>query len=175
MTTKPRLAAALQDWSALRILLLEDDRSIRETTSLVQECWVPRHRSRRRARRARSLRHETFDLVVLDLMLPGLDGYEVCREIRKSSAVPIAILSARSDTVDVAVGLELGADDYVTKPFELPELVATRSCRACRCSHDRSGAASCRRPRGRSRGLPSPEGRSGARPDGHRVPDSCSS
>ena len=57
-------------------------------------------------------------------MLPELDGLEVCREIRRSSRVPILMLSARSDTVDVVVGLELGADDYVTKPFELVELVA---------------------------------------------------
>ncbi len=57
-------------------------------------------------------------------MLPALDGYEVCREIRKDSQVPIVMLSAKSDTVDVVVGLELGADDYVTKPFEMPELVA---------------------------------------------------
>ena len=57
-------------------------------------------------------------------MLPELDGFEVCREIRRESRVPIVMLSARSDTVDVVVGLELGADDYVTKPFELPELVA---------------------------------------------------
>src|SRR5688500_5022799 len=57
-------------------------------------------------------------------MLPALDGYEVCREIRRESRVPIIMLSARSDTVDVVVGLELGADDYVTKPFEMPELVA---------------------------------------------------
>ena len=57
-------------------------------------------------------------------MLPELDGFEVCREIRRESHVPIVMLSARSDTVDVVVGLELGADDYVTKPFELPELVA---------------------------------------------------
>jgi two-component system response regulator MtrA len=64
------------------------------------------------------------DLVVLDVMLPELDGFEVCREIRRESRVPIVMLSARSDTVDVVVGLELGADDYVTKPFELPELVA---------------------------------------------------
>ncbi len=53
-----------------------------------------------------------------------MDGFELCREIRRASRVPIVILSARSDTVDVVVGLELGADDYVTKPFELPELVA---------------------------------------------------
>jgi two-component system response regulator MtrA len=57
-------------------------------------------------------------------MLPELDGLEVCREIRRESRVPIVMLSARADTVDVVVGLELGADDYVTKPFELPELVA---------------------------------------------------
>ncbi len=64
------------------------------------------------------------DLLVLDVMLPELDGYEVCREIRRESRVPILMLSAKADTVDVVVGLELGADDYVTKPFELPELVA---------------------------------------------------
>jgi two-component system response regulator MtrA len=57
-------------------------------------------------------------------MLPVLDGYEVCRQIRAESRVPIIMLSAKSDTVDVVVGLELGADDYVTKPFEMAELVA---------------------------------------------------
>jgi DNA-binding response OmpR family regulator len=58
------------------------------------------------------------------VMLPSLDGFEVCREIRKESQTPIVMLTARSDLHDVVVGLELGADDYVTKPFELPELVA---------------------------------------------------
>ena len=57
-------------------------------------------------------------------MLPSLDGFEVCREIRKQSQVPILMLTARSDTIDVVVGLESGADDYVTKPFEMAELVA---------------------------------------------------
>jgi two-component system response regulator MtrA len=57
-------------------------------------------------------------------MLPSLDGFEVCREIRKQSRVPILMLTARNDTVDVVVGLESGADDYLTKPFEMPELVA---------------------------------------------------
>jgi two-component system, OmpR family, response regulator MtrA len=56
--------------------------------------------------------------------LPGLDGLEVCRAIRTDSAVPVVMLTARSDTIDVVVGLEAGADDYVTKPFEMPELVA---------------------------------------------------
>ncbi len=64
------------------------------------------------------------DLVLLDVMLPGLDGFEVCRELRKTSLVPVVMLTARSSTVDVVVGLESGADDYVTKPFEFSELVA---------------------------------------------------
>ncbi len=64
------------------------------------------------------------DLVLLDIMLPGLDGFAVCRELRKTSLVPIIMLTARSSTVDVVVGLESGADDYVTKPFEFPELIA---------------------------------------------------
>ncbi len=64
------------------------------------------------------------DLVLLDVMLPGLDGFAVCRELRKISLVPIVMLTARTSTEDVVDGLESGADDYVTKPFEFPELVA---------------------------------------------------
>jgi two-component system, OmpR family, response regulator MtrA len=67
--------------------------------------------------------HES-DLVLLDVMLPRLDGLEVCRAIRKRSIVPILMLTARGDTIDVVVGLEAGADDYLRKPFEVPELVA---------------------------------------------------
>lgn len=63
-------------------------------------------------------------LVVLDLMLPEMDGYEVCRQIRKESSVPIIMLTARGDDVDTIVGLELGADDYMAKPFNPRELVA---------------------------------------------------
>ncbi|MGE5591931.1 MAG: response regulator [Bacillota bacterium] len=63
-------------------------------------------------------------LVVLDLMLPGLDGFEVCRELRKWSAVPVLMLTARKEEVDRVVGLEIGADDYLTKPFSPRELVA---------------------------------------------------
>ncbi len=63
-------------------------------------------------------------LVVLDLMLPGKDGYDICREIRKTSQVPIIMLTARGETLDKVVGLELGADDYLTKPFEPSELMA---------------------------------------------------
>ena len=63
-------------------------------------------------------------LVVLDLMLPGLDGWEVCRRVRAESDVPIIMLTARSDDIDRIVGLELGADDYLTKPFSMRELLA---------------------------------------------------
>ena len=69
--------------------------------------------------------HEaTPDLIILDLMLPGLPGIEVCREIRKTSDVPILMLTAKDDIVDKVVGFELGADDYLTKPFQPKELVA---------------------------------------------------
>ncbi|MDY6827215.1 MAG: response regulator transcription factor [Bacillota bacterium] len=64
------------------------------------------------------------DIVVLDLMLPGLDGFEVCRRIRKKLDVPIIMLTARSEDIDKVLGLELGADDYLTKPFNSRELVA---------------------------------------------------
>jgi two-component system response regulator MtrA len=64
------------------------------------------------------------DLVLLDLMLPGKDGIEVCRQIRSESGTPIVMLTAKSDTVDVVLGLESGADDYVVKPFKAKELVA---------------------------------------------------
>jgi len=64
------------------------------------------------------------DLVVLDLMLPGLNGLEVCRILRKETRVPIIMLTAKDDEVDKVVGLETGADDYVTKPFGMPELMA---------------------------------------------------
>src|SRR5260370_41916905 len=64
------------------------------------------------------------DLVILDLMLPGMDGLDVCRQLRRTSGVPILILTARNDEVDKVVGLEMGADDYVTKPFSMRELMA---------------------------------------------------
>jgi DNA-binding response OmpR family regulator len=71
-----------------------------------------------------AIRRDAPDLVVLDLMLPGLDGWEVCRRVRAASSLPIIMLTARDDDVDKIVGLELGADDYLTKPFNPRELVA---------------------------------------------------
>jgi two-component system response regulator MtrA len=108
-----------------RVLLVEDDSSIRETTELGLEAAGFRVTGAADGREGLAeFRSRPYDLVVLDIMLPVLDGLEVCRQIRRESQVPIVMLSARSDTVDVVVGLELGADDYVTKPFELAELVA---------------------------------------------------
>jgi len=72
----------------------------------------------------RMLKSETPDAVILDVMLPGMDGFEVCRRIRESSRVPIIMLTARGEVMDRVVGLELGADDYLPKPFEPRELVA---------------------------------------------------
>ena len=71
-----------------------------------------------------TIRQQNPDLVVLDLMLPGIDGWEVCRRVRASSRLPILMLTARDDDIDKIVGLEMGADDYLTKPFNPRELVA---------------------------------------------------
>jgi two-component system response regulator MtrA len=108
-----------------RILLVEDDPSIREVTAIGLrgagfdvDTAVDGVAGLERWRQAQP------DLVLLDVMLPRLDGLEMCREIRRDSTVPIVMLTARGDTIDVVVGLEAGADDYVKKPFEMPELVA---------------------------------------------------
>ncbi len=71
-----------------------------------------------------TFRREHPDLVILDVMLPGIDGFEVCRILRRESTAPILMLTARTDEVDKVVGLEVGADDYVTKPFSMRELLA---------------------------------------------------
>jgi two-component system response regulator MtrA len=107
------------------LLLVEDDASIREVATLGLEQAGFRVTASGDGRDGLlRFRQGAFDLVVLDVMLPSLDGFEVAREIRKESQTPIVMLSARDQLHDIVVGLELGADDYVTKPFELPELVA---------------------------------------------------
>ncbi len=107
------------------VLFVEDDRSIREVTTLALEQAGFRVSGCGDGREGLALfARGRFDLVLLDVMLPGVDGLEVCREIRKADRTPIIMLTARTDTVDVVVGLELGADDYVSKPFQPAELVA---------------------------------------------------
>ncbi|HXH80437.1 MtrAB system response regulator MtrA [Nocardioides sp.] len=107
------------------VLVVDDDSSLAEMLSIVlrQEGFECRIVTRG------DLALEAFrsfkpDLVLLDLMLPGKDGIDVCREIRAESGVPIVMLTAKGDTIDVVVGLESGADDYVVKPFKPKELVA---------------------------------------------------
>lgn len=108
-----------------RILLVEDDPSIREITALgLRAAGFEVETAADGAEGLERWRADGPDLVLLDVMLPRLDGLEVCRAIRRESTVPIVMLTARGDTVDVVVGLESGADDYVTKPYEMPVLVA---------------------------------------------------
>jgi two-component system response regulator MtrA len=107
------------------VLLVEDDPSIREVATLgLQQAGLKVTAVGDGREGLARFRAGTVDLVVLDVMLPSLDGFEVCREIRRESGTPIVMLTARSELHDIVVGLELGADDYITKPFELPELVA---------------------------------------------------
>jgi two-component system response regulator MtrA len=108
-----------------RILLVEDDESVRKGVTLLLERAGVRVRGVGDGREALdAFAEQRFDLVLLDVMLPSLDGLEVCREIRRTSNVPIIMLTARTDPTDIVVGLELGADDYVTKPFDPKVLVA---------------------------------------------------
>ena len=81
---------------------------------------------------------ENFDLIVLDLMLPGIDGFEICKKIREVKNIPIIMVSAKKDDIDKIRGLGLGADDYMTKPFSPSELVAR--VKAQMCIRDRSDA-----------------------------------
>jgi len=110
---------------AKHILLVDDESRIQDVVeyALTKEGYQVTCQSNGRSALAR-LESEKFDLVVLDVMLPDIDGLEVCRTIRKTSKVPILFLSARSDEVDRIVGLELGGDDYLVKPFSPRELLA---------------------------------------------------
>jgi two-component system response regulator MtrA len=108
-----------------RILLVEDDPSIREVTALgLRSAGFAVAAAADGAEGLERWRADKPDLVLLDVMLPRLDGLEVLRAIRRESTAPVVMLTARADTIDVVVGLESGADDYVKKPFEMPELVA---------------------------------------------------
>jgi two-component system response regulator MtrA len=108
-----------------RILLIEDDPSIREVTAIgLRAAGFEVDTAADGVAGLERWRRAQPDLVLLDVMLPRMDGLEVCREIRRESTTPVVMLTARGDTIDVVVGLEAGADDYVKKPFEMPELVA---------------------------------------------------
>ncbi|MBN1093199.1 response regulator transcription factor [Blastococcus sp. TML/M2B] len=107
------------------VLVIEDDARIRRVVemTLQREGFEVSGAASGEEGLAR-LSGRPFDVVLLDLRLPGLDGFQVCREIRKTSTTPVIMLTARSDSDDVVAGLEAGADDYVTKPFVPKEIVA---------------------------------------------------
>jgi DNA-binding response OmpR family regulator len=108
-----------------RVLLVEDDHTIRSLLRLLFEDDGYEVREAADGPGAlNAVAGGAIDLVILDLRLPGMSGFDVCREIRKTSGVPIIIVSAQQDSHDIVAGLELGADDYVTKPFIDRELLA---------------------------------------------------
>jgi DNA-binding response OmpR family regulator len=108
-----------------RILIVEDEASVAEAVALnLREEGFQVAVARRGDDGCRLATSESFDAVVLDLMLPGMDGREICRAIRRTSQVPILMLTARSSELDKVLGLELGADDYLAKPFGMLELLA---------------------------------------------------
>lgn len=108
-----------------KILIVDDDENIAELISLylVKECFdtVISSNGEDALNKFRTYKP---NLILLDIMLPGIDGYDVCREIRKSSNVPIIMLSAKGEVFDKVLGLKIGADDYMLKPFDSNELVA---------------------------------------------------
>jgi DNA-binding response OmpR family regulator len=107
------------------VLIVEDDDRIRSSVRLALEDNGYRVVEAGDGEAAlETLRHDVPDVVLLDLMLPGMDGYECCRRIRREHDIPILIVSARVDSHDVVAGLEAGADDYIRKPFDVPELTA---------------------------------------------------
>ena len=109
----------------LKILLVDDDPNIRQLVNLylLKEGFEV-VMAERGDDALKLFRDAAPNLILLDIMLPGMDGWQVCREVRKTSNVPIIMLTAKDETFDKVLGLELGADDYVAKPFDMKELVA---------------------------------------------------
>ncbi len=108
-----------------RILIADDDANIAELISLY--LMKEGYETKRAADGREALRLVPIfdpDLIILDIMMPEMDGYEVCREVRKNNSTPIIMLTAKGETFDKVLGLELGADDYMVKPFDTKELVA---------------------------------------------------
>lgn len=108
-----------------RILIVDDDENIAELISLylIKECFDTEMAANGEEALEKFQSYRPH-LILLDIMLPGMDGYDVCREIRKNSNVPIIMLSAKGEVFDKVLGLKIGADDYIIKPFDSNELVA---------------------------------------------------
>ncbi|MCY0935651.1 two-component system response regulator CseB [Streptomyces sp. H34-S4] len=109
----------------VRVLLVEDDELMRRSFSVALERYGYRMRAAADGLTGlETFREEDFDLLILDVMLPGLDGIGLCRKVRETSLVPVLMMSARGDGLDIVAGLEAGADDYVVKPVDTNVLVA---------------------------------------------------
>ena len=120
-----RLAHHAIRMSAHRILLVEDDARLASmVTDYLGEAGFRTLRAATGAAAMQMVAAETFDAMILDLMLPDADGLDLCRRVRANSDLPVLMLTARGDPLDRVVGLELGADDYLPKPFEPRELLA---------------------------------------------------
>ncbi|MDA8296576.1 MAG: response regulator transcription factor [Actinomycetota bacterium] len=127
------------------ILLVEDDERIRTSMRLALEdegYELSEAASGEQALELCAPGQIPFDLLIVDIMLPGMDGFAACRELRRHSAVPIIMVTARTDTHDIVAGLEAGADDYVTKPFEPKELAARIRALLRRARNSESGPGS---------------------------------
>jgi two-component system response regulator VicR len=108
-----------------KVLIAEDDKNLLDILKYNMEKEGYRVvTAQNGAQAVEQVRSEKPDLIILDIMLPEIDGFEVCRIVRKEMIVPILMLTAKADEVDKIVGLELGADDYMTKPFSIRELLA---------------------------------------------------
>ena len=108
-----------------KILLVDDDPNIRQLVNLyLEKEGFEVSMADRGDAALEQFRQSPPDLILLDLMLPGMDGWQVCREVRKTSNVPIIMLTAKDEVFDKVLGLELGADDYIAKPFDMKEVVA---------------------------------------------------
>lgn len=130
-----------------KILIVDDDENIAELISLylTKECFETKvvYNGESALTEFKSF---SPDLILLDIMLPEIDGYDVCREIRKESKVPIIMLSAKGEVFDKVLGLELGADDYIIKPFDSKEMVARVKAVLRRYKEDSDSAASASAP-----------------------------
>ena len=108
-----------------KILLVDDDPNIRQLVNLyLEKEGFEVSMADRGDDALQQFRASPPNLILLDIMLPGMDGWQVCREVRKVSNIPIIMLTAKDETFDKVLGLELGADDYIAKPFDMKELVA---------------------------------------------------
>ncbi len=125
-----------------KILIVDDDENIAELISLylTKECFDTMTASDGEAALT-AVKTDMPDLILLDIMLPGIDGYEVLRELRKSSSLPVIMLSAKGETFDKVLGLELGADDYIMKPFDSKEMVARVKAVLRRFTHEKTTSA----------------------------------